>query len=97
MKARSQPSPGKKAKPNSMVMPRNFSSGKRSGSVPVSARTKLLLPWSTWPAVPITTCGGAQRKADDVERRTSATGNASAGGAFNGSGERGDFVICHSA
>ena len=34
------------------VMPRCFSSGRRSGSVPVSARTRALLPWSMWPAVP---------------------------------------------
>ncbi|MBW3609810.1 MAG: alpha/beta fold hydrolase [Actinobacteria bacterium] len=39
------------ANPRSMVMPRAFSSGSRSGSVPVSARTRELLPWSTCPAV----------------------------------------------
>src|SRR5688572_8635087 len=33
-------------------MPRAFSSFRRSGSVPVSARTSELLPWSIWPAVP---------------------------------------------
>src|SRR6185295_9774592 len=40
------------AKPRSMVMPRSFSSLRRSGSVPVRARTSALLPWSMWPAVP---------------------------------------------
>ena len=34
------------AKPSSMVMPRRFSSGSRSGSVPVRACTSELLPWS---------------------------------------------------
>ena len=43
------------AKPKSMVRPRSFSSSHLSGSVPVSARTRVLLPWSTWPAV-ATTC-----------------------------------------
>ena len=35
------------AKPRSMVSPRCFSSSQRSGSMPVSARTRVLLPWST--------------------------------------------------
>src|SRR6266540_7539087 len=39
------------AKPRSIVMPRAFSSGNRSGSMPVIALTNALLPWSTWPAV----------------------------------------------
>src|SRR5207247_1476265 len=43
------------AKPRSMVMPRAFSSGRRSVSVPVSALTSEVLPWSMWPAVPTTT------------------------------------------
>src|SRR5581483_682891 len=34
-------------------MPRRFSSGSRSVSLPVSARTSHVLPWSMWPAVPI--------------------------------------------
>ncbi len=42
------------ANPSSMVMPRRFSSGSRSVSTPVSARTSDVLPWSTWPAVPRT-------------------------------------------
>lgn len=33
-------------------MPRCFSSFKRSVSTPVSARTRAVLPWSMWPAVP---------------------------------------------
>src|SRR5512146_1131758 len=32
-------------------MPRAFSSGNRSGSIPVSALTSALFPWSTCPAV----------------------------------------------
>ena len=36
-------------------MPRRRSSAHRSGSIPVSARTSVDLPWSTWPAV-ATTC-----------------------------------------
>ena len=42
------------AKPRSIVMPRSFSSRRRSGSMPVSAWTSVDLPWSTWPAVPMT-------------------------------------------
>ena len=44
------------AKPSSMVMPRFFSSVRRSVSMPVSALTSRVLPWSTWPAVPMITC-----------------------------------------
>src|ERR1700730_8485037 len=35
-----------------MVMPRLFSSSRRSASMPVKARTKAVLPWSICPAVP---------------------------------------------
>ena len=35
-------------------MPRRRSSAQRSGSIPVSARTSVDLPWSTWPAVAMT-------------------------------------------
>src|SRR5205085_11290065 len=35
-------------------MPRRFSSASRSGSIPVSAVMRVDLPWSMWPAVPIT-------------------------------------------
>src|SRR5260370_36031534 len=35
-----------------MVMPRLFSSSRRSASMPVSARTRAVLPWSICPAVP---------------------------------------------
>ncbi len=45
------------AKPKSMVRPRAFSSGKRSGSVPVSASTSDDLPWSTCPAVAMVRTG----------------------------------------
>ena len=40
--------------PRSMVRPRRRSSAHRSGSIPVSARTRVDLPWSTCPAVAIT-------------------------------------------
>src|SRR4051812_7346789 len=42
----------RRAKPMSMVMPRAFSSGRRSQSMPVRALTSDVLPWSMWPAVP---------------------------------------------
>jgi len=42
----------RRANPSSIVIPRSFSSFSRSGSVPVSARTRELFPWSMWPAVP---------------------------------------------
>src|SRR5215217_9504194 len=42
------------ANPRSMVMARAFSSASRSGSMPVSALTRVDFPWSTCPAVPIT-------------------------------------------
>src|SRR5450755_3431296 len=38
-----------------MVIPRRRSSGRRSASIPVSARRSAVLPWSIWPAVPTTT------------------------------------------
>ena len=40
------------AKPMSIVIPLRFSSGSRSASMPVSARTNAVLPWSICPAVP---------------------------------------------
>ena len=43
-----------RANPSSVVMPRAFSTGRRSVSMPVSARTSDVLPWSIWPAVPRT-------------------------------------------
>ena len=36
-------------------MPRRFSSSSRSVSTPVKARTRAVLPWSMWPAVPTIT------------------------------------------
>ena len=58
------------AKPSSMVMPRRFSSGSRSVSMPVSALTSDVLPWSMCPAVPTITpvTGGAERRARAPER-----------------------------
>ena len=44
------------AKPSSMVIPRSFSSFRRSVSIPVTARTRDVLPWSMWPAVPKMIC-----------------------------------------
>ena len=46
------------AYPTSIVMPRRCSSGRRSASIPVSARSSVVLPWSMWPAVPTTTVTG---------------------------------------
>ena len=40
------------ANPKSIVMPRRFSSSSRSASMPVSAFTNAVLPWSICPAVP---------------------------------------------
>ena len=48
------PSSFSHAKPRSMVISRSFSSRRRSGSMPVRARTRVDLPWSTCPAVPMT-------------------------------------------
>ena len=44
-----------------MDRPRRRSSASRSGSWPVSARTRVDLPWSTWPAVARTCTGQASR------------------------------------
>src|SRR5439155_762256 len=46
------------AKPRSIVIPRLFSSARRSGSIPVRAVMSVDLPWSIWPAA-----------ADILERR----------------------------
>ena len=46
----------KKAKPRSVVIPRSFSSFNRSVSIPVSARTREVFPWSMCPAIPRTIC-----------------------------------------
>ena len=42
-------------------MPRAFSSCSRSASMPVSARTSEVLPWSMWPAVPTIMAPGSGR------------------------------------
>ncbi len=57
-----RPSSSRWAKPSSVVMPRFFSTGRRSVSMPVSAMTSDVLPWSMCPAVPITS-GGADTSA----------------------------------
>jgi hypothetical protein len=49
------PGRSRKAKPSSMVMPRFFSSARRSQSMPVRAFTSVVLPWSMCPAVPMMT------------------------------------------
>ena len=46
-------------------MPRAFSSGSRSVSMPVSARTSAVLPWSMWPAVPSVSARAAVTQARD--------------------------------
>ena len=48
------PTASREANPRSIVMPRRFSSGNRSVSIPVSAWTSAVLPWSICPAVPMT-------------------------------------------
>ena len=52
MPRRLPPGVSREAKPRSRVMPRSFSSLRRSGSVPVRALTRLDFPWSICPAVP---------------------------------------------
>ena len=49
------------AKPSSIEMPRSLSSGRRSVSLPVSAPTSAVLPWSMWPAVPSVSGGSLTR------------------------------------
>src|SRR5262249_18456343 len=39
----------------SIVIPRRFSSSRRSASIPVRALTSEVFPWSMWPAVPTMT------------------------------------------
>ena len=56
------------AYPTSMVIPRRRSSGRRSASMPVSARRSVVLPWSMWPAVPTTTV--TVREPDPAPRRS---------------------------
>ena len=62
-------------------MPRSRSSGSRSVSTPVSARTSAVLPWSMWPAVPsvsgIVTRARVRRAGP---RRRSACAGRAAGG-----------------
>lgn len=58
--SRSPRSRAVQANPRSIVMPRRRSSAQRSGSIPVSSRTRVDLPWSTWPMV-ATTCTSAPR------------------------------------
>ena len=42
------------AKPSSIVIPRFFSSSRRSQSTPVRAEIRVVFPWSMCPAVPMT-------------------------------------------
>ena len=67
------------ANPRSIVMPRRRSSAHRSGSIPVSARTSVDLPWSTCPAV-ATTCMSSTAAA--------SVSSASAGSARRSSRQR---------
>ena len=61
-------------------MPRARSSGRRSVSLPVSARTSHVLPWSMWPAVP--TVSGMRRPRRRPRRapRPRACGSRAAAG-----------------
>src|SRR6266850_3612255 len=54
-KPKRTPFSSRKAKPKSIVIPRRFSSARRSGCVPVNASTRADLPWSMCPAVPTMT------------------------------------------
>ena len=54
-KPKRTPFSSRNAKPRSIVIPRRFSSARRSGCVPVKASTSADLPWSIWPAVPTMT------------------------------------------
>src|SRR5438105_7893178 len=63
------------ANPRSIVMPRSRSSRSRSGSIPVRARMSVDLPWSTWPAVPMTRIGASAVIARRASVRTSRTGS----------------------
>ena len=47
---------GRRANPRSIVIPRCCSSKKRSGFTPVRACTRVDLPWSICPAVPMMPC-----------------------------------------
>ena len=47
---------GMNTNPNSIVIPRRFSSSSVSASTPVNAFTSAVLPWSMCPAVPVMTC-----------------------------------------
>ena len=53
-------------------MPRRFSSGSRSGSVPVSLRTSAVLPWSICPAVPMIIAVAAEKTFVGAFQRHSA-------------------------
>src|SRR6266550_832463 len=64
----SPPGSSRNANPRSIVMPRAFSSGRRSVSMPVSALTSEVLPWSMWPAVPTTTWRVMCRGGRSLER-----------------------------
>ena len=67
--AEADDSSSRNAKPRSMVMPRRFSSARRSGCVPVRASTSADLPWSMWPAVPTMMLLGAFSNEADMQRR----------------------------
>ena len=54
------------AYPRSIEIPRRCSSGSRSVSLPVSARTSQVLPWSTCPAVPTVSGKRAPRAASST-------------------------------
>src|SRR5260370_18530850 len=74
----------KNAKPRSMVMPRRFSSSRRSGCVPVKASTSEDLRWSMWPAVPtMTLFTGLDMKSSEQllnAKRTVQNGQIAEGG-----------------
>ena len=75
---RASPSTGRSRRtPGRCVMPRRRSSAKRSGSIPVSARTSVDLPWSTCPAV-ATRAASARRQHRARPPRSSSPPGATA-------------------
>ena len=57
-------------------MPRACSSGSRSVSLPVSARTSHVLPWSMWPAVPTVSGMRHEPRAAATAAATSSTSSS---------------------
>ena len=70
-------------------MPRRFSSPQRSQSMPVSASTSAVLPWSMWPAVPTIRFARIRLSSEDL------AGEAVDGAAVGGGAELRDHLAHH--